>query len=492
MRTALRKDEILKSICQHLTRIDRGFSTLIALARTSKSLKETPLDVLWGTGAVSLTDALKTLPPDSWSATKDSFTLERKITPNELFQLRQYTKRITNLQVGGGKGFETFSTLIIQYGSPHLHKLWPKVEILWWTAPSEHLHFLQFFLTPSVRNLMVNLEKSEDEVFRETLCLIESRCVHLKQLRLFDSETRENKDLQRIIRQILSKNARTLRVFMPPQDPSAPLVSDILQLPSLQELVMHVPQIPQRLPSRILPCLRSLLFSLDHPLDILDLLHTLRKSRLINFTLNCPYPTSQADQIALAHFFRTSGLYDSLKFLVWEPPSNGSAFTWQFVTILRPFANLQALQLELNCHTACQFEFGHDDVVQISKWMPRLRELIFGGSPCPTGGTFTDIGYHTLAVVAKNCPYLYSLAVHFDIRTIGPVRWRVQPNPNVTFWDVGTTVLPSNPELRTFIALAVVKLFPKVTITGKASDQWSDISEEIEYMRLPPVHWPSG
>jgi hypothetical protein len=71
MRTALRKDAILKSICQHLTRIDRGFATLIALARTSKSLKETPLDVLWGTGAVSFADALKTLPPDSWSATKD-------------------------------------------------------------------------------------------------------------------------------------------------------------------------------------------------------------------------------------------------------------------------------------------------------------------------------------------------------------------------------------------------------------------------------------
>ena len=379
-------------------------------------------------------------------------------------------------------------TLVVPSGEYNWHMMWPRVTTLWWTAPPEQLQYLRYFLTSGVRNLKVNFEGVGDEEFQETLFLIESRCKGLDQLRLFDSESRENRYLQDTIRKILDNNSGTLRMFMPPQDPSSPLVRDILRLPQLQELVMHVPKVPGPLPSEIIPSLKSLTFSLHDPLDILKLLGNLRETKLLNFVLHCPYPRSRGEVNALADFFESSGLYDSLRFFVWKPPSDGEAFTWPFATIFQPFANLQALQLDINCHLTCCFRFSHDHVVKISQWMPRLRDLNFGGSPCPYGGNNANIGYKTLAVLARNCPNLRLLSIHFDIRTFGPANWQVEPNPNVTLWDVGATVLPGDPETRTIIALAVAKLFPKVTFVGTAPEKWADISEELEMLTLPPVH----
>jgi hypothetical protein len=402
-------------------------------------------------------------------------------------RLGQYTARVTNLQVREGLDTQPFQTLVVPSGE-NWHAMWPKVQTLWWTAPPEQLQYLKYFLTSGVRNLKVNFEDAGDEEFQATLCLIESHCENLYQLHLFDSESRENKALQDTIRRIIHKNSSTLRMFMPPQDPSSPLVEDILRLPQLQELVMHVPKVPDSLPSGILPSLKSLTFSLHDPLDIPKMLGKLRETKLLNFVLHCPYPTSPGERKALAKFFEISGLYDSLRFFVWKPPSGGEAPTWSFATLFQPFANLQALQLDITCYPTCCFKFGHDHVVQISQWMPRLRDLNFGGSPCPFGGTNTNIGYNTLAVLAKNCPNLYLLSIHFDIKTFGLVNWRVEPNPNVTLWDVGATVLPEDPETRTFIALAVAKLFPNVTFVGTAPEKWADISEELEMLALPPVH----
>ena len=387
---------------------------------------------------------------------------------------------------------QTFETLIGPPESSNWLELWPRVKTLCWTTPPEYLQFLKHFLTVNVRNLKINLERTEDEVFQEVLGLVESRCMSLEDLHLFDSETRENMEIQHTIRQIIYNNSLTLRLFYPPQDPSSPLVSDILQLPALQELEMHIPKIPDPAPLDILPSLEYLNFTLDEPPDVVDLLGTLRESKLRRFILICPYPSSGKDQATLTEFFDDSGLYDSVETFSWTPPTGVVAPTWSFVTTLDSFANMQTLILNGSCHRVCPFMFRHDHVVELSRWMPYLRELTFGGSPCPFGGLTTDIGYHTFGMLVRNCPDLFKLSIHFNINSfIMPVGY-VDPSWNVLIWDVGSTALPRHPLAQTMIALSVSKLFPKAAFVGpdmeKKRGMWGTIHEEFQMCTLPTIH----
>jgi len=386
---------------------------------------------------------------------------------------------------------QTFKTLLDPHESFDWLSMWPKVKTLYWITPPEHLQFLKHFLTLDVRFLKINFERAEDEEFQEILGLVESRCMNLEDLRLFDSETRENKEIQDTIRQIIYNNSLTLRLFYPPQDPSAPLVNDILQLPALQVLEMHIPQIPDPAPWDILPALEYLSFTVDDALDIIGLLGNLSESKLRQFTLTCPYPTSEDDQATLGEFFEDSGLYDSVQEFSWVSPSSDEGPpTWEFVTTLSSFINMQELCLDVPCWPVCRFNFRHHHVVELSRWMPQLKELNFGGSPCALGGLTTDIGYHTLDVLAKNCPNLILLVIHFNINTFVPVR-PTEPNWNVKMWEVGDTPLPNDPQSLTMIALAVSMIFPRVALIGtteKHNMKWNVVREELSMLTLPAAH----
>ena len=381
---------------------------------------------------------------------------------------------------------EAFETLLSSREPFDWSDIWPKLKTLDWTTSQDHLQFLRHFLTLNVRNLKIQLEGVEDEEVQEVLSLVESRCMNLEDLRLPDSESRDNEEIQDTIRQIIYNNSLTLRLFYPPQDPSASLVGDILMLPVLQVLEMHIPEMPDPPSPGILPALEYLTFTLDEAADIIDLLGTLRESKLRQFSLICPYPASE-DHEQIARFFDHSGLHSSVQNFSWEPPLHGGPLTWGFITTLSRFANMRALSLEFPCGQTCRFNFSHENIVRLSLWMPRLRELNFGGSPCAGSSRVTNIGYQTLAVLAKNCPNLVLLAIHFNIRTF-MFRHFVKPNWNVAMWDIGDIPPPNDPEALTMFALAVSSLFPKVTFigaTGKNIMKWNEIHEEIRMLTLP-------
>jgi hypothetical protein len=255
---------------------------------------------------------------------------------------------------------------------------------------------------------------------------------------------------------------------------------------------MHIPEIPDPILWGILPSLECLTFTLDDAPNVMDLLGTLRESKLKEFTLNCPYPTTEDDLAAMADFLKDTGLYSSVGEFYWEPPYDEGPPTWEFVTILGPFANLQALSLDASCGQTCCFRFRHEHIVELSKWMPRLRELNLGGSPCAVGGRMSDIGYYTLAALAKNCPNLHLLTIHFNIETFEYGGF-VEPNWNVAWWDVGSTSLTTNAQSHTMIALAVANLFPKATFMGVTAARldatnWNVIQEELRMLTLPADH----
>jgi len=391
-----------------------------------------------------------------------------------------------------GITLQALQTLIDPHESFDWLKIWPKVKTLHWLTPPDCLPFLKYFLTLNVHNLKIGLEGTEDEEFQEVLGLVESRCMNLEDLHLFDSEKRESEEIQDTIRQIIYNNSLTLRRFHPPQDPSASLVNDILRLPVLEVLEMHVPKIPCPLPQGILPALESLSFTLDGIPDIIGLLGTLRESKLAVFSLMCHYPTSEGDHAAIAGFFEDTGLSSSVEEFYWRAHFGGGAPTWRFVTTLKSFANMQVLFLHTFCVRSCSFRFRHENVVELSRCMPRLKELNLGGSPCAAAGMATDIGYHTLALLAKNCRNLFLLTIHFNTRSFVFIpRDYMEPNWNVALWDVGDIAPPTKPGTITMFALAVSKLFPRVAFKGekiKYAREWDAVHEELRMLTLPADH----
>ena len=384
---------------------------------------------------------------------------------------------------------QTFETLIGPRDLFDWPVMWPKVRVLYWTTTQDYLQFLCHFLTLNVRYLEIHLEGAEDEEVQEVLDLVESRCMNLVGLHLLDPETRDNEEIQDTMRQIVYNNSLTLRTLNPPQNPSPELVSDILGLPLLQHLAMRVPQIPDRARRGILPSLEYLTFTLDEASDLINLLSNLRKSKLIVFSMTCPYPTSDSDHAALAYFFKYAGLSSSVDEFSWRPPVSGGPPTWQFVTTLKSFANLRTLSLGMDCDEGCRFEFRHHNVVELSRWMPRLRELTLGGPPCPVDPGTLNIEYHTLAILAKNCPDLFLLTIHFNPGTFGFVPPHLmEPNWNVTIWSVGSIGPPRGPIDTTLFAMAVSKLFPRATFLGTGGnpdERWKEIHEELQMLTLP-------
>ena len=424
---------------------------------------------------------------------KDLFqSLNRPISSSELARFGQYTTRVTNLHLHGDMGLnaQIFQTLMGPHESFDWLSLWPRVKTLCWLTSRGTIPFLKYFLAFDVRDLKVNLDGTDDEEFEGILALVESRCMNMKGLHIIDSAIRESKQSQDSIQRIVYNNSLTLRLLYPPLGSSSRLVSDILRLPALQVLGMHIPKIPVHVPLEILPSLERLAFVLDRSSDVIGLLGNLRKSKIRKFGLACHFPTSRFDQVALADLFEDTGLYDSVDTFSWVSCVNDRNLNWGFITTLSPFVNMHSLNLAVvPCTNGCRFVFRHEHVVELSGWMPHLRELRLGGSPCAYGGLATDVGYQTFAVVAKNCPNLSVLSVHFNINTFIYGR-SAEVNKNVARWDVGGTMVPTSPSFHTLVALAVSNLFPKTAFTGTTARNfgtWDAIYEEVQMFTLPPI-----
>ena len=401
--------------------------------------------------------------------------------------------RVRNLHVNvPGTTVQAFQALIDPHGPFDPVTIWPKVKALHWSSP-DNLKFMEHFLTLGIRNLDIYLEGAEDEDVLEVLGLMDSRCMDLEDLHLFDPlETREKEEIQDVIRQIIYNNSLTLKRLSPPQYLSASLVNNILTLPELEELEICFPEIPHPMPQDILPALKCLTVTVEEVPDFIDLFGTLRESKLAVFSLFCCYPTSPDDHEEMADFFEDTGLFASVEEFCWVPRPFGGGPTGEFVTTLESFANLQVLSLHASCGQSCSFGFHHKDIVELSKRMPLLKELNLGGSPCADTDTVPDIGYHTLAVLARNCRDLFLLTIHFNPKSFGFVPHDyMEPNWSVALWDVGDIAPPSHPVAVTMFALAVSKLFPRVVFKGektKYAREWDTIHEELRMITLPANH----
>lgn len=424
-------------------------------------------------------------------------SIVRPITHEELERLGRYTTRITSLRFGSNTRLspETFENLTNLNSSFVWDSLWPELKTLWWITPAvEHLEFMRCFLPHGVRSLKVDMMNAKVRESLEALSLVKARCTQLTEFGFYGL-VEQNEGIQDLVLEIILQNSRTLRFLRPPVGSFSEVVEAALGLPALEKLEMHVPEVGwlQPVSCASLHSLEWLILTLDEPKNITHLLGNVRGSKLRAIDLRSPYLVQEDDLKSLAYLFKLTGFYDSLKAFSWNPLGETTqSLTWQFVTILTPFVNVHTLILGANCDGACRFSFKHKHVVELSKQMPQLKDLNFGGKPCAYGGSSTDIGFKTFVELGKNCPGLFRFSVHFN-PYYTDLEGYMGPKRNLVHWDVGDTALPEDPELFTMIALAAVMLFPRATIVGDMQTDpsgWCAVREEFELLSLPPVFVP--
>ena len=148
---------------------------------------------------------------------------------------------------------------------------------------------------------------------------------------------------------------------------------------------------------------------------------------------------------------------------------------------LLPFTRLVDLVIIFSCDDDCS---GVDDdtLIGLSRAMPNLKHLCLGADPCGqfTGGA-TARG---LLSLARNCPKLSTLRVHFQAASLSDPPAGLETTRNVgysasstdcalTWLDAGDISVPEGSV--PIIALTLLRIFPRI----ETIDSWDDAWEEV-------------
>jgi hypothetical protein len=156
----------------------------------------------------------------------------------------------------------------------------------------------------------------------------------------------------------------------------------------------------------------------------------------------------------------------------WEP---------NYLSLL-PFTRLKQLVIEFSCRRGCSSTIDDDIITDLARTLPELEILRFGKFPC---GTPTGITAKGFAVLARYCPRLSCLSIHFQIASLSS-----SDVPRVTSDDdtampreecalkelhVGFTSLPD--ESASTVIETLTSIFPHLKSIDFFNRSWDDAVE---------------
>ena len=132
-------------------------------------------------------------------------------------------------------------------------------------------------------------------------------------------------------------------------------------------------------------------------------------------------------------------------------------------------------------------------VISLARAMPKLEVRQLGRAPCTTV-TYPGVTVNGLIGLARHCPHLSKLRIHFqgaslvDVATGETIPSRPGGEPVVQRWDcaltdldVGATPIPS---MSTWpVALMLLKIFPRILNIGYRTYGWKTVAEAIMQYR---------
>jgi hypothetical protein len=280
---------------------------------------------------------------------------------------------------------------------------------------------------------------------------------------------------------LLDANQNTLQRF----DVDSPLTEEANEVVSKLPNLCHLSAAIERetsLPSLSLPDLTKLAIICDDEGDWPQLFHGATLGKLESVTF---YPQSKKIGDFLGAFGRaalSSSVQNTLEefnFVAqcsWNPDYSS----------LLPFMQMRRLDIEYPCGSRCSSSVDDDIIINLSQAMPKLRILNLGDDPCRQ---FTaGVTAKGLVALARHCPDLFMLRIHFQVASLStpPAGLGITPNAeSIRSWTdcaltdlvVGEMLVPEESVL--MVALTLLRIFPRISSISFMDEGWEEVEDAI-------------
>ena len=162
---------------------------------------------------------------------------------------------------------------------------------------------------------------------------------------------------------------------------------------------------------------------------------------------------------------------------------------------LLPFTQLTCLSVKFSCNSGCSSTIDDDTVTDLARAMPKLNSLHIGHAPCETPADVTTKG---LSALARHCPRLSDLCIHFRLASLdpeqipSPIPADESGAPRIDcalrcLW-VGCMPLPEESTL--MVTLTLLRIFPQLEDLVYGDDTWEAVADAI-YKSKQLANWSS-
>jgi hypothetical protein len=364
--------------------------------------------------------------------------------------------------------------------------LFPNLQSLeLWSAVGEFIPFIPSFL--SQRTTSINITFTEYNppkvvLVASMLTAFPTLCPDLQTIRL-RSLPGDPIITVAASKLLLTINQNTLRQF----HVDSPLTEEarevIYKLSNLYGLTVVV-EGSASLPTMMFPNLIDIDVKYNHNCDWLEGFRGATLGKLNSVTFHAK---SESAQLAgFLEAFESAGLatsttLSSFSFCTLHPwrPNYRS---------LLPFKQLRELRIEFCCEDGCSSTIDDDIITDMARAMPKLETLQLGIEPCGTPAGVTVKG---LAALARHCPDLSSLNIHFRVDSFNvlpaiagtPHTRTAVPRRDCALTDLAVGQTPMLEESALMVALTLVRIFPNIMQIDYTSEDWGQVSDAIKLSR---------
>jgi len=256
----------------------------------------------------------------------------------------------------------------------------------------------------------------------------------------------------------------------------------LYKLPNLRSLSVVIER-GASLPSASLPNLTHLEIVCDNEDGWPQLFHRATFGKLESVAF---YPQSEQLGDFLGTFERaalSSSVQNTLSTFCLD-----TSYSWNpNYSSLLPFTQMVDLVIESSCDGGCSSVVDDDIIISLSRAMPKLKYLYLGDSPCRQ--IAPGVTVKGLVALARHCPNLSTLRVHFQVTSLSdpPAIPEMVPNPGpaASWIDCALEVLyvwekpmPEGSEL--VIALTLLRIFPRLDSIVYFDEGWEEVEDAIK------------
>jgi len=376
--------------------------------------------------------------------------------------------------------FEVFSVLqprtINDFLLPNLNTLFlSKIEKLF--VPS-----IPLLLSPNTTSLFLMFSGSDNFIamVASTITILPTLCPNLHTIGL-PIISRDPMITAAVSEMVLATNRNTLQHFFVDSPLTEEAREVVYKLPNLCDLSVVIEK-GTSLPSASLPNLTEITIKCEDEGDWPRLFHGASLGKLETVTF---YPQSEEIGDFLEAFERaalSSSLQNTLSKFSLEP---GCSWNPNYSSLLS-FTQLVELEIEFSCDSGCSSRVDDNVIVDLSRAMPKLRELKLGDEPCAE--FTTGVTVKGLMALALHCPDLRRLRVHFQVASLSasPAGPGVSRNTESTAsWtdcalrELVVGEIPMPDESVVTVALTLLQIFPRIRSIDYIDEGWRKVKDAI-------------